>query len=334
MNKIRNSLAHFMLIALFVSVFSNIAAAQAAFGVSPPWINNDHMLPGSSYEETIYLSRNETEQAMKPVIKMSGDEQLVEWIDIPDEANLVMEKDQTIIPMKVLITVPERAALKDYEGAIEVSLMPVQTNTSLEGGEVAIALGAYIAVNISVTGNQVTDYNINSVTVEAKEEEEPISVSMTVQNSGNTEINSISGQIDVYNSNNTEVLTSVSPIPLDEPLAPYESKDIEVVFDDFKPDAGSYWVAVKATKEGEIIYEDRFPQKVGHEEIIITRADSPEIESPQDEITSDLQTAAQKRSKNEKMYLIFGFIGIIVGLMAFGGILLVPRPKKKRKGKS
>ena len=84
MKKLLGSLVTFMLISLSLSVFSNFTDVKAAFGTSPPWVKNDSVLPGTTFEQVINLSRNETETAMKAVVSVTGDEELVKWIEIQD----------------------------------------------------------------------------------------------------------------------------------------------------------------------------------------------------------------------------------------------------------
>lgn len=312
LNKLLNSLATLTLVALSVSIFSNVSTVKAAFGVSPPWVKNNHLLPGTTFEQVIYLSRNEPKEEMKVAVTISGDEELVEWIQIQDEENLIMKKGQTLLPMKVIINVSESAATKNYIGGIFVSLSPLVTDTSLGGGEVAIGLGAHISVDISVIGDKVTDYEIRSASVEPQEQDNPLSVNVEVENKGNTEISSLKGQIDIYNSTNTEILKSLTFVPFEEPVFPDETKEIEMIFQDFKPDPGEYWVAVKAFKDEEVIYEDRFLKEV--------KAEIIPVITPEDTI-----------AETRKISLIFGLAGLVIALAALVGVIAVLILKKRAK---
>jgi len=340
MKKLPGSLVAFALIALSVSIFSNIPTSSAAFGTSPPWVRNDHLLPGATFEEVIYLSRNEPEEAVKATIRVSGDEDLAEWIKIPDEENLIMEKGQTILPMTVIINVPERAAIKDYTGGIFVSIAPLVTDTSLGGGGVAIGLGAHISVDLSVIGDKITDYEIKSASAGPQKEDDPFSVNVEVKNKGNTEISDLEGQIDISNSTNTEILESFTFIPFDEPVAPDETKKIEMVFQDFKPGPGEYWVAVRAFKDGEVIYEDRFLQKVEGEVIPVQPplakvAEETAVTPPATQVpASDVKPAAPAASEAKNVYLLLGLTGLSLVLAALIGIIMVIRRKGRGKENS
>lgn len=329
------------LIIIFAGVilFAPTHALAAAFGVSPPWVKNNHLLPGATSKEVIYLSRNEPEEEMKVAVRISGDEDLVGWIQIQNEENLIMKKGQTLLPMKIIVEVPEHATLKKYTGSIFVTLSPIVADTSLEGGEVAIGLGARIAVNISVIGDKITDYEVTSVTVEPQEEDDPFSINVEVENKGNTEISDLKGQIDIYNSINTEILKSLTFIPFDEPVSPDETKKVEMIYQDYIPDPGEYWVAVKTFKDEEVIYESRFLQKVKGEVVPIitpegideeTAVTPPAVQVP----VSDVKSSAPAVAEAKNVYLILGLAGFGLGLVALIGIIAILVLKKRAKESS
>jgi len=151
MKKLLGSLVTFLLISLSLSVLTGTRISEAAFGTSPPWVNNEGMQPGTSFEQIINLSRNETDMAMKATIRFDGNQELQKWIEIQDQENLIMDVGQTILPMKVTINVPRTAGGGDYTGGIFVILAPTVAGA---GGEVAIGLGAHVSVNITVLGEK------------------------------------------------------------------------------------------------------------------------------------------------------------------------------------
>ena len=320
MRKILNSLASLTLIALCVSVFSNIAVTQAAFGTSPPWIKNDVILPGSTLTEVINLSRSDASKAMKIKLRMDGDEELLKWIDIQDADNLIMHEGQAILPMTVVIDVPQDAALKSYKGGIYVTLAPIAPD-STKGGEVAITLGAHISVDITVIKDEITDYQVKSASVKTQEDSEPFAVNVTVKNTGNTDIDDVEGEIQVYDKSNSEVVKTLAFVPLEEPVTFNETKEVEMIFPDYKPEPGDYWVDVKASKNGEMIYEDRLPQKVETEIIPVI--------TPEDVLVSAMTPEQEKKS----IYLMASLTGLGLVLLIVAGILAMPLIRKKKRRK-
>lgn len=310
-----------MLIALSVGMSVNISGALAAFGTSPPWVQSEHVLPGSAYEQIVYLSRSDSEVAMQASIRMDGDEDLIKWIKIQDADNLILEIGKTVFPMTVIIEVPEDASSKRYTGGLFVTLSPVKTDNTLEGGEVGIGLGAHVLVDITVASDKVTDYDIRAVSVEAKAEEDaPLSVSMKVENTGNTEISELVGKIDVYNSTNTEILESSAFKPVDATISPYETKEVKMFFEDLKLKPGSYWVAVEISKDGETIYEDRHLQKVGNEVIPIIMPDNVFETKSVFEADNNNATTLYENLTDEKtsmFYLLFCLAALMTSIMLY-----------------
>lgn len=95
-------------VGLSVSLTSNVPPSEAAFGTSPPWVRNDHLLPGSTYEQIINLSRNDLEADMKVNVRITGDKEIANWLKIENQNRLIMKKGENILPMKVTVQVPKK----------------------------------------------------------------------------------------------------------------------------------------------------------------------------------------------------------------------------------
>jgi len=339
---------------MFASLMSNVPQSEAAFGTSPPWVKNDHMLPGTTFEQIINLSRDDTSEEFMVSSRITGDKMLLSWIKIQDEKTLVMKAGQAILPIKVIVNVPKQAAIRNYVGGIFVALKP--SANAGGGGEVAISLGAHIAVNITVTGDKITDYNIKSITSDPLKEGEAFYLNVEVQNLGNTDIAEPSGQIDIYNSTESEILKSLTFVALPEPVSPNETVKSKMVFKDLVLEPGEYWAVVKATKKGKVIYENRLfvsvkakavpvvkpedivvkrpslPTKVAEGETVPvavpaevpattppTIADTPAVvETP----PVDLRPAAPALGQTNGIILIFGLAGLGFGLIAMVGVII------------
>jgi len=103
-----------LLMGFGLSLKTDVPTTRAAFGTSPPWIRNDHLLPGSTFEQVVNLSRNNPDRDMQVTFRVDGDEEIEKWLNIEDEKNLVMKAGQKVLPVKFIVKVPRRAALKDY----------------------------------------------------------------------------------------------------------------------------------------------------------------------------------------------------------------------------
>lgn len=345
------------MIGLFLYQNGQTPDSKAAFGTSPPWIRNDHLLPGTTLEQTINLSRNNPVQDMKVSVRLDGDKKFLKWIKIEDQDDLVMKKGQKVLPMNVTIKVPKRAALKDYRGGIFVTLTNLKSDTS-QAGAVSIKLGAHILIELSVIGDKVTDYRVKSISLSPINEGDPFSINVDVENLGNTEITDLTGQVDIYDSKETEILKSLTFGTLVEPVSPDELSRNKVIFEDVILDPGEYWVRVKAIKNGEIIYENRlFQQIIAKVVPVITPEDAeagkpslPAIPgqeadlapgegqadlAPGSAATSDLRPAAaiQQTVEASKLLIVFGVVGFGFGLLALLAVivLLVVLIKRQRQ---
>lgn len=339
-------LAAVTLLGLVMSLLSNVPPVEAAFGTSPPWVRNDHMLPGTTFEQVINLSRSEMEDAMKATVKITGDKKLLEWVSIENENDLIMKKGQNILPMKVIVKVPERAEIRNYKGGIYVTLSRVATDSSLSGGEVAITLGANISVDITVIGEKVTDYRVKAVFADPLTEGEPFSIKMEVENLGNTEISQFEGKIDIYDSRQTNVIKSLDFIPVTTPISPDETSMRRMVFTDLMLESGEYWVNVQVLKNGQVEYENKLLLEVREKVVPVVTPEDALSEKPALPKTS-VETNADKTgsaetpvtspiivqipaselkpaaSETSKLYLVVGLAGFGLGLIAIIGIIVV-----------
>jgi len=329
----------FTLIGLAVSLLSNVYQSEAAFGTSPPWVRNDHLLPGTTYETVINLSRNDPDSAMKVKARIDGEE-IRRWITIEDEDDLIMEKGQKILPMKVIVKVPRRAALKDYKGGIFVTLEAVQEEGDQKGGTVAIRLGAHIVVELTVVGDEIIDYRIKSITLDPLTEGDYFYMNVDVENMGNVELKELNGQVDIYNKDESEILHSLTFGALGDAVGPDTLFKTQIVFPDIKLEAGEYWVKFKVFKDDDVLYENRLYQKVNEAEVpVITPEDVEGAKRPsiptasqedeqtvlEPDETDELKTAAPVviQQEGDKWFVVFGIAGLAFGILCLAAIVIV-----------
>ncbi len=340
-------LLSFALIGLGISLLSNIDKSEAAFGTSPPWVRNDHLRPGMTYETIINLSRNEQDTAMQVNTRIGGDDEVQRWLKIEDEDDLIMKKGQKVLPMKVTVKVPRRATLKDYKGGIFVTLQPVQEEGDQKGGTVAIQLGAHIVVELSVVGEEVVNYRVKSLTVDSLEEEDYFHINVDVENKGNVELKKLNGQVDIYNKDETEVLHSLAFGELGDPVPPDTLLKTQIVFSEVTLEPGEYWVKSRVFKDDEVIYENRLYQKVNEAEVpVVTPEDVEDVKKPslptlpeeeQTVLSPDeaeaMKTAAPPaaQTQDNTWFLVFGLAGLGFGLLSLTAIIVVLVVMMKRQ---
>ena len=193
----------FLTYSAFVPVQTPVA--NAAFGISPPWVKSEYALPGTTITQTINLSSSNTDRDMKVTARYTGDKKLKKWITIENEDNIIMKKGQTRIQVNFRVDIPKRAGIRHYSGDMALRLEPlVKEQTS----GVAIALGANVDIDIEVVGDEVIDFKISSASIDPITEGEPLGVNLRVSNLGNINLDNIKIVTDIWSNDRSEEHTS------------------------------------------------------------------------------------------------------------------------------
>lgn len=248
------------LIAVFTAVvlFAPVQALAAAFGVSPPWIENNNLKPGSNFVYVINLSANDLPDNMLVEARFEGDPEIAEWLTVLNKEKLIMSTGQNIVPMSVLMNIPENARLGRYEGNLRLSLVPQSKPVE----NIATLLGGNVAVKLNVVNYDVIDYTVRGVSVEPINEGQPVTLKMTLKNDGNTDLNNVMTKGSVISTKTGEVIISNSVSELNVPVRPQTKGDTQVTFPMRGLKAGDYWLEVETFKNSKSIYKNRLSLKV------------------------------------------------------------------------
>lgn len=249
-NKILGSLlAVFVGIVLFVPGHT----LASAFGVSPPWIENENLKPGSNFVYVINLSANELSDDMLVRTEFSGDPEIAQWLTIAEKDRLVMTKGQGIVPMSVSVSVPADAKVGKYNGNLKLSLEPKNSGNE----NIAILLGGSVDVKLGVTDRDVTDYWVQSITADSIAQGQAINLKLSVKNLGNTNLASILTKATVIDMKSDEIVGEGQADKLNIPVYPQTMTEtgLSVLVPDLK--AGNYWLDVESFKDGKSVYKNR-----------------------------------------------------------------------------
>ncbi len=235
------------------------SSALAGFGISPPYVKNDYLIPGSSYEQTISLLRSDAEEDLQANIEIDAPE-IASWISIDKGTSFPLPKGELRVPMKVRVTVPGDAPIGGYQGYINVKV----SSLSAGGPGVAVALGARLDIDLRVTNETKPDFVVRLVDIPDFEELEwpwnawPLKyffyrakVSLEIENTGNVKIAPSKVYLDIYDINEKELLESSYDTRMKK-VAPFST---ETIFADFptKLGVGQYWGKIKVYKEDQIV---------------------------------------------------------------------------------
>lgn len=216
-----------------------------------------------------------------------------------------------------------------------MTLAPV-SEAGKEGGTVAITLGANISVELSVVGDKILSYRIQSISVSPLEEGMPFQLAVELENTGNVDVTELNGQVDIYDEKETQVLKTLTFGALSSPLSPNEKGKMLIPFGDFKLDPGSYWAQVKVYKGKEVIYENRLYQQVTAKVVPVVTPESAlgkkpsvphlpssEVTAPETPVSAETPLMPSAPAPVNNLLLIFGFVGLGFGLIAMIGIVVI-----------
>ncbi|PLX21202.1 hypothetical protein C0584_03240 [Candidatus Parcubacteria bacterium] len=250
-----------ILLATFVFQASPV---MAGFGISPPYVKSDKLTPGIHYEQTITLLRSAADEDLEASIVINAPE-ISSWITIKEGNNFDLPKGKLQVPMVVVVDVPKDAELDNYKGNINIKITPKGDQQS----GVAIALGARVEIDLTVSNQTVFNFKIEKINlVDFEKLSFPwdmkifswffyrLRAVMTIENLGNSEIAPTRVNLEVTDISKKNVLASVDDKSFDK-IAPFSTGDVEASFPiDLEP--GQYWAKIKVYKDNDILRaEDR-----------------------------------------------------------------------------
>jgi len=235
----------FVLIIFFIGIIFLAGLDQvSAFGISPPFVNNEYLIPGSHYEKTIYLSRGDAGEARVEVEIEAGDFQ--DWVSIKQGNEFILPEGQNLVPMTIVIDVPRDTELGIYQGYVRVSSFP----TEATAGQIALVGGARVNMNLVVSENGHSDFKVRGVSIPPRiEQNKPLEAFIMIENTGNTKIRPSKVEVDIYELNHIAVVES-GVLSETGWVEPFETSQIKGEMPIDLP-LGEYWADVTVYKEGE-----------------------------------------------------------------------------------
>lgn len=232
---------------VLIGMFCGAYFVEAGFGVTPPYIKNDRLIPGAHIEETIYLVRGTPDQDQGLEITSIDAPGFEGWITIEKGMKFILPKGVQQCPMKVMIDVPQDAPFGAYEGFINLRTVPAGG----EEGQVATLLGGRIDISLIVSENGVTDFKIKGVSIPDFEKGDPLAFFIMLENTGNTRVKPSKVHVEVYNLDHKKVLTSGDVFEMND-VASFETRQVEgkIAVD---LEVGEYWVDITPYKGEEAL---------------------------------------------------------------------------------
>ena len=219
--------------------------ASAGFGVSPPEIKTDRLIPGSHFETTIFLVRGVPDDPVDIKITVDSKE-IKNWITFEQGTNFIIPAGVQQFPLNVIIDVPEKAPLDIYKAFIRINTNPKKV---IESGEVAVSIGGRVDVELTIGDDLISSFLIKRVQILDVREGDFPKVSITIENTGNTPIAPGSVSFDLFNKFG-DVRLAFAEITDIEDIPSFKKDTITLEFPiDIKMAIGEYWGTVRIYDE-------------------------------------------------------------------------------------
>jgi len=241
------------LLAVVIGLIIQVPGTLAAFGISPPWITNENLKPGSSFVYIIDMSTDKPTEDMMVKTEVTGDPEIIKWVTIRNQDNLIMPKGLNHVPMYIDLRIPNDAKAGKYEGDIGITIIP----EAIANSNINILLGGHIAVKLGVVNYDVIDYVINTISIKPVTEGGPLVLNVQLKNLGNVSISKVKTSIEVIDFKTGAFVAKGSADALSVPIYPQTKGEatLSVPIEDLE--AGNYWVNANVTKNGLSVYKNK-----------------------------------------------------------------------------
>ncbi len=226
--------------------------AEAGFGVSPPLIQEDKLVPGITLERIVYLVQGTPERDLP--VNLVVESQVKEWISFPQGTQITIPKGVQQYPLAVDITVPADADLGAYKGVIRLTTVPVKAEGA---GEVAIAIGGIVNLDLTVGNNIIYELKSKLIKIlDIKEGDDPM-VDVSLINNGNAPAAPDTATFELFNKFGEIRLAYAESKSFAKIPAFHEQVERLVFPVEIHIAPGEYWGHVKVYRERELLGELR-----------------------------------------------------------------------------
>lgn len=231
-------------------ILFNANIAFAGFGISPPKVLNHQLLPGSHFEQIVYLVQSKPEKELLAKVEIDAPE-IKEWINIDRGLEFIIPAGIQQFPIKISVDVPTDAEFKNYGGEIWIKTTPKEKGE----GMVTVAYGGIISFDLKVSTEETFGFVVRGLDIGNIEEGRPIKIGINLQNVGNVADRPTKVYLAVFDQYHSKMLYSGENTKLDE-IKPFETKTILSKFS-AELEIGYYWADVTVYKDDKVLIEDK-----------------------------------------------------------------------------
>lgn len=221
---------------------------HAAFGISPPFLNADHLVPGATFSQTIYLVQDQPTEDLGINTDLEVPDAIKSWISIDHGFQFAIPKGTRQFPVVVTIHVPSDAPTSRYSGNLTFTTAPAQA------GQVTIALGANLTINLTVGNDIFEQFSAPLVQLQDIEEGWSPRVLVKFANEGNVPESFDSATFDLYDHFDAIRLAYVTKQDGFPETPAFTTKEYVMEFPiDFHLGIGDYWGVVNFYQNQKLI---------------------------------------------------------------------------------
>jgi hypothetical protein len=219
--------------------FANVAFA--GFGITPPYVHNDTLRPGSEYTQEIIIVRSDPIEDLNAELSLNLPA-IEPWFSFDRGLKFVLPRGETQVKIHVTVRVPDDAKLGAYNGNIRI-----RTSSSDDRSTgVSIALGAQVDVQLNVV-DKIFDFNVRRVELfEAEQGRKKfwldfpgkIKFVMHIENTGNVPSAPSKVSMKIYDVSGQQLLESVENTNAVEEILPFDTKKVIAYLPTWLPPGG------------------------------------------------------------------------------------------------
>ncbi|OGZ05430.1 MAG: hypothetical protein A2845_03165 [Candidatus Lloydbacteria bacterium RIFCSPHIGHO2_01_FULL_49_22] len=234
---------------LLYGAFAN--TAFAGFGITPPYVHNDTLRPGSEYTQEIIIVRSDPVEDLNAELALNLPA-IESWFSFDRGIKFVLPKGESQVKLHVTVRVPDDAKLGGYNGNIRI-------RTSSSAGQstgVSLALGAQIDVQLKVV-DQIFDFSVRRVELfEAEEGHQKwwlsfpgkVKFAMYIENIGNVPAIPYKVSLQIFDVSGQQLLETTENSNTVDSVLPFDTKKVVAYFPTWLP-PGAYRVKYSIEKD-------------------------------------------------------------------------------------
>lgn len=294
-----------VLVVFFFCLFMP-AIAEAGFGISPGVIDIKEALRGTSFEKVFVISRSDPVNDILITVEPLGE--TAEWFQFERGLKFTYPAGERQSPVKAVVTVPSGTPNGIYKGKVRFQGSPQKVDS--EGGSsVGIAMGALADITINVTDKEIKGFRVVGASVDKAIEGEDLIIALTIENTGNVDIQPDHVIIDLFDKFHKIQLASFTISKMEGVAKVQNIGRILIPVPWLIPEKGNYWAELSIfDNQGRLVSKENVPfdAKAGAGKAIISG------------------------TGNLTLYLIVGILGITLAVILILFIIFLTVSKNRQ----